>query len=90
MLKNPHLGYIMLLCHYLASLAVGVIFRNYGKEKRDKTKNTILKDINNIIYDDTKSDGFFVLFGKAVVKKDEHMASEAMREHMEYVIKNTL
>ena len=67
MLKNPHLGYIMLLCHYLASLAVGIIFRNYGKEKRDKTKNTILKDINNIIYDDTKSDGFFVLFGKAVV-----------------------
>ena len=46
MLKNPHLGYIMLLCHYLASLAVGIIFRNYGKEKRDKTKNTILKDIN--------------------------------------------
>ena len=27
---------------------------------------------------------------EAIIKKDEHMASEAMREHMEYVIKNTL
>ena len=51
MLKNPHVGYIMLLCHYLASLTVGIIFRNYGKEKHTKTKNTILKDINDIIYD---------------------------------------
>ncbi|MBU5335179.1 sporulation integral membrane protein YlbJ [Intestinibacter bartlettii] len=67
MLKNPHIGYIMLLCHYLASLAVGILFRNYGKEKSIKTKNTILKDINNIIYDESKSEGFFVLFGRAVV-----------------------
>ena len=67
MLKNPHIGYIMLLCHYLASLTVGLLFRNYGGEKRIKSNNSILKDINNIIYDDTKSEGFFVLFGKAVV-----------------------
>lgn len=67
MLKNPHVGYIMLLCHYLASLTVGIIFRNYGKEKHTKTKNTILKDINDIIYDNSKSEGFFVLFGRAVV-----------------------
>ena len=39
----------------------------YGGEKRIKSNNSILKDINNIIYDDTKSEGFFVLFGKAVV-----------------------
>ncbi|WP_455541836.1 FadR/GntR family transcriptional regulator [Intestinibacter sp.] len=27
---------------------------------------------------------------EAIIKKDEHMASEAMREHMKYVIENTL
>ncbi len=67
MLRNPHIGYIMLLCHYLAALTVGIIFRNYGKEKNIQTKNTIFKDINNIIYDESTSEGFFVLFGKAVV-----------------------
>lgn len=67
MLKNPYIGYIMLLCHYLASLTVGLIFRNYGKEKTTKTNNNFFKDINNIIYDSSKSEGFFVLFGKSVV-----------------------
>lgn len=67
MIKNPHIGYIMLLCHYLASLAVGLIFRNYGKEKNIKTNNSILKDINKVIYDNSTSENFFVLFGKSVV-----------------------
>lgn len=64
MLKNPHIGYIMLLCHYLASLTVGLLFRNYGREKSVKTNNSILKDINNIIYDDAKSEGFLFYLEK--------------------------
>ncbi|MCU9810461.1 hypothetical protein [Paraclostridium sp. AKS81] len=32
MFNNPSLGYLMLLCHYLGSLTVGILFKNYGKE----------------------------------------------------------
>lgn len=67
MLKNPNIGYIMLLCHYLGSLTVGLIFRFYGREKNIKTNNCIMEDMKNIINDSSKSESFFVLFGKAVV-----------------------
>lgn len=67
MLRNPTLGYIMLFCHYLASLMVGLIFRRYGKEKISKSKNSLIKDINKIINENSKSEDFFVSFGKAVV-----------------------
>ena len=32
MFKNPSLGYLMLICHYLAAISVGIFFRGYGKE----------------------------------------------------------
>ena len=67
MLRSPQLGYIMLFCHYLAALVVGLIFRNYGKEKISKSNVNIIKDINKIISEDSKSEDFFVSFGKAVV-----------------------
>lgn len=67
MLKNPKIGYLMLLCHYLAALSVGILFRNYGKEKKSPSNNSILSDINKIIYSSSKSEDFFVSFGKAVV-----------------------
>ena len=37
MFKNPSLGYLMLICHYLGSISVGILFRNYGKESLRKT-----------------------------------------------------
>lgn len=67
MLKNPSLGYLMLLCHYLGSISVGILFRNYGKESLDKNNSSLKSNILNTIdnrYEDKR--GFFVLFGNAV------------------------
>ena len=67
MFKNPSLGYLMLICHYLGSISVGLLFRNYGKEslsnKKSSLKTNVLNTINNRYKDDR---GFFVLFGSAV------------------------
>ena len=67
MLKNPKIGYLMLICHYLAALSVGLIFRNYGREKKFPHNNNILSDIKEIVYNSSKSEDFFVCFGKSVV-----------------------
>ena len=67
MFKNPSLGYLMLLCHYLGSISVGILFRNYGKESLDKNNSSLKSNILNTIdnrYEDKR--GFFVLFGNAV------------------------
>ena len=57
----------MLICHYLGSISVGLLFRNYGKEslsnKKSSLKTNVLNTINNRYKDDR---GFFVLFGSAV------------------------
>ena len=37
MFQNSSLGYLMILCHYLGSLSVGLLFRNYGKESLPKS-----------------------------------------------------
>ena len=55
MLKNPKIGYLMLICHYLAALSVGLIFRNYGREKKFPHNNNILSDIKEIVYNSSKS-----------------------------------
>ncbi|MGO0916165.1 integrase DNA-binding domain-containing protein, partial [Clostridioides difficile] len=34
----PNLGYLMILCHYLGTILVGLFFRNYGNENLPKTK----------------------------------------------------
>lgn len=67
MLKNPQIGYMMLLCHYIAALLVGIIFRNYGKEQNLNSQHHVWCDIKNIIYENSKTEDFFVSFGKAVV-----------------------
>lgn len=67
MLKNPQIGYLMLFCHYLAALSVGLIFRNYGREKKLLENNNILNNIKDIIYDNSKSEDFFVCFGNAII-----------------------
>lgn len=67
MFKNPSLGYLMLICHYLAAISVGIFFRGYGKEHigsdNISLKINILNTINNRYKDER---GFFVLFGNAV------------------------
>ena len=67
MLNNSYLGYLMLICHYLGAITVGLIFRSYGKEKRERNSNNIIKSIQNLINSPKEEDGFFVSFGNAVV-----------------------
>ena len=49
MLNNASLGYLMLICHYLGAISVGLIYRNYGKEKRSKHHESIVNNIKNLL-----------------------------------------
>ncbi len=67
MFENASLGYLMLICHYLAAISVGLFFRNYGKEIIPRSSNSLKSNIKNVI--NTRyynNQGFFVLFGNAV------------------------
>lgn len=67
MFNNPSLGYLMIICHYLASISVGLLFRKYGDEYLPQSKDSIHTNIRNIINERSSSNtGFFVLFGNAV------------------------
>lgn len=67
MFKNPSLGYLMIIGHYLASISVGLIFRKYGGEYLPKSKDNIKTSIRNVVDERYSSNtGFFVLFGDAV------------------------
>lgn len=66
MLNSERLGYLMIICHYLGAIAVGLLFRNYGHEKREKLKYNLTKTLNNII-NTPDENGFFISFGNAVV-----------------------
>lgn len=67
MFKNPSLGYLMLICHYLGSISVGLLFRNYGKESLSNDTSSLKTNVLNIINSRYKDErGFFVLFGNAV------------------------
>lgn len=67
MFQHPELGYLMLICHYIGSISVGLLYRNYGKEVIFNTKNQLKLNIMNTIDSRMLSDkGFFVLFGNAV------------------------
>ncbi len=66
MMNNSSLGYIMLICHYLGALSVGIIFRKFGGEKDFKNSNSTISSIKSIINSPQK-DGFFVCFGNAVI-----------------------
>ncbi|SCH12677.1 sporulation integral membrane protein YlbJ [Romboutsia sp. 1001713B170207_170306_H8] len=68
MLNNSSLGYLMILCHYLGSITVGILFRSYGKEKLPKPNYNVKANIKNVINTRYSSNiGFFVMFGNAVV-----------------------
>ncbi|WP_419750315.1 sporulation integral membrane protein YlbJ [Terrisporobacter petrolearius] len=66
MLKDAYLGYVMLICHYLGAITVGLLFRRYGNEKRGRSNITIVNNIKYIINTPEK-DGFFISFGNAVI-----------------------
>ncbi|UPA29556.1 sporulation integral membrane protein YlbJ [Terrisporobacter glycolicus] len=66
MLKDASLGYVMLICHYLGAITVGLLFRRYGNEKRGRSNITIVNNIKYIINTPEK-DGFFISFGNAVI-----------------------
>jgi sporulation integral membrane protein YlbJ len=67
MFKNPTLGYIMIICHYLGSICVGLIFRNYGEVCISTYNTNFKKSVKKIIHQKHDA-GFFVLFGNSVVK----------------------
>ncbi|EQK43816.1 putative membrane protein [[Clostridium] bifermentans ATCC 638] len=67
MFNNPSLGYLMLLCHYLGSLTVGILFKNYGKESVKKDNFNFKFEVKKIMeFRKKENKGFFVLFGDAV------------------------
>ncbi|TQX61330.1 hypothetical protein D1N53_24465, partial [Clostridioides difficile] len=41
--------YLMILCHYLGTILVGLFFRNYGNENLPKTKLDLKTNIKNVI-----------------------------------------
>ena len=52
MLNNASLGYVMLICHYLGAITVGLLFRKYGHEKRqisNKSIITLIIDSSNVL-----------------------------------------
>ncbi|RDY28690.1 sporulation integral membrane protein YlbJ [Romboutsia weinsteinii] len=67
MFKDSSLGYLMLVCHYLGAISVGLLFRNYGKETLQKTKSNLGTCVRTVINSKNENnEGFFVLFGNAV------------------------
>lgn len=67
MFKNPSLGYLMIVCHYLSSITVGLLFRKYGGEYLPKSKDNIRSNITRVIGERySNNQGFFVLFGNSV------------------------
>lgn len=67
MFNNPSLGYLMLLCHYLGSLTIGILFKNYGKESVSNDNFNFKFEVKKIMeFRKKENKGFFVLFGDAV------------------------
>lgn len=67
MFQNSDLGYLMISCHYLGAISVGLFFRNYGNEKIPKSPHSLRSNIQNVINTRySNGQGFFVLFGNAV------------------------
>lgn len=67
MFQHSELGYLMLICHYMGSVSVGLLYRNYGKEIISSNNSQLKSNIINTINSRVASEkGFFVLFGNAV------------------------
>lgn len=67
MFKHPNLGYLMIICHYLGSISIGLFFRGYGKDIISSSSISLKSNIKNTINTRfSNGQGFFVLFGNAV------------------------
>ncbi|MDR0879912.1 MAG: sporulation integral membrane protein YlbJ [Clostridioides sp.] len=66
MFHNTALGYLMILCHYLGTITVGVIYRNYGWEILKNEGHSLKENIIGVVHSEGKRENFFVLFGNAV------------------------
>ncbi|KXZ39617.1 sporulation integral membrane protein YlbJ [Alkalithermobacter thermoalcaliphilus JW-YL-7 = DSM 7308] len=69
MFKNPVIGYMILISHYLSALTVGIIFRGYGKKYNETYKiNWNIKNaVKNLVYDNMNcKKGFFCIFGECI------------------------
>ena len=67
MFNNPSLGYLLLLCHYLGSIFVGFLFKNFGEKYIPDKSSSIKIQLQSIIKNRlNNSEGFFVAFGNSV------------------------
>ncbi len=66
MFKDSALGYLMIICHYLGTITVGLLFRNYGWESLPENKKTLKANIKNVVETKNSNSNFFVMFGNAV------------------------
>lgn len=67
MFGNVNLGYLMIICHYIGAIIIGLLFRNFGNDTIKKSHIPIKNNIKNVINNRyNNGHGFFVLFGNAV------------------------
>ncbi|MBS5786483.1 MAG: sporulation integral membrane protein YlbJ [Clostridioides difficile] len=66
MFKDSALGYLMIICHYLGTITVGLLFRNYGWESLSKSKKSLRENIRSVVETKSSNGNFFVMFGNAV------------------------
>lgn len=67
MFGSSSLGYLMIVCHYLGSILVGLLFRNYGNETLPRSNYKLKDSLANVIDSRySNNNGFFILFGNAV------------------------
>lgn len=68
MFHNPLLGWMILLSHYLGSIAIGLCFRKYGNDRDSSSTTSTLKNPFTAMFEARKNDGrkLGVLLGDAV------------------------
>lgn len=69
MFNNPKIGYFILLCHYIGSLSVGILFRFYnasGAIKYSNNKPDMITRLKQIIFYKNEEKSFSSIFGDAV------------------------
>ncbi len=69
MFNNSKIGYFILLCHYIAALSIGILFRFYNTSsdiKRYNNNTSILTRLKKIIFYENEEKGFYSVFGDSV------------------------
>jgi len=47
-LNNKHVGLLILICHYISNIIIGLIFRNYASSKKENIKFSFSNSINSM------------------------------------------